>query len=148
MTEQYEWNHGSIPVERQAFMWTTTLLQVRDGAKWRKMTSSQAGRTLSPSSCLAVWSTAWVTLSNHLQQSFSTLKANSGTSREEKTNHWLNVTRQSLSHLLWTLNLQLRKRLIRVLNVTSHGPNCALFHPWLLPVNYLELSFYAEPLVN
>lgn len=42
MTEQYEWNHGSIPAERRAFLWTTTLLQVRDGAKWRKMTSSQA----------------------------------------------------------------------------------------------------------
>lgn len=73
------------------------------------------------------------------------LKANSGTA---ETNQRPDVTRRSGSHLLSTLNLQLRKCLIRVLNVTSHGPNCALFHPWLPPVNYLELSFHAEPGVN
>lgn len=42
MTERKERRHGAIPAERRAFMWTTALLQVRDGAKWRKMTSSQA----------------------------------------------------------------------------------------------------------
>lgn len=58
------------------------------------------------------------------------------------------VTGQSVSHLLQTLNLQLRKRLVRASNVTSHEPNCALFHPWLPPMDYLELSFYTELLVN
>lgn len=146
MTEQYEWNRGSVPVEGRAFMWTTTLLQVRDGTKWRKMTSSQAGRT--PSGCLAVWSTAWVTLSNHLQQRYGTLKANSGTWREGKTNHWVTVIRQSVSRPLCTLNLQLSESLIRVRNVTSRWPNCASFHPWLLQMNYIELSYYAEPFAN
>lgn len=77
------------------------------------------------------------------------LKANSGTAEGKRRRiSGLDVTRRSGSHLLSTLNLQLRKCLIRVLNVTSRGPNCALFHPWLPPVNYLELSFHAEPGVN
>ena len=99
MTEQCERKHGSIPAEPWAFMWTTTLLQVWDGAKWRKMMSSQAGRTLSPSSCSAVWSTARVTLSTHLQQSYCTSKPNSQNIRGREDESWGQCDRAAFAHL-------------------------------------------------
>lgn len=83
--------HPLTPAERRALMWTTTLLQVWDGAKWRKMISSQADRTLSHSSCSAVWSTARVTLST--QRRNQTLFPKH-VGRGGKINHWANVIGQ------------------------------------------------------
>lgn len=105
MTEQCERKHGSIPAELWSFMWTTTLLQVWDGAKWRKMMSSQAGRTLSPSSCSAVWSTTRVTLSTHLQQSYSTPKPNSQNIWGREDEWWGQYDRAAFSHL-YTVSLK------------------------------------------
>ena len=99
MTEQYEQKHGSIPTEPEAFMWATTLLHVWNGAKWRKMMSSQADRTLSPSSCSAAWSTAWVTLSSHLQHSYSTPKRNSQSIRGRKDESLGQYDQAAFSHL-------------------------------------------------
>lgn len=146
MTDLCERKHGSIPAEPWAFMWTTTLLQVWGWAKWRKMMSSQAGRTLSPSSCSAVWSTARVTLSTHLQQSYSTSKPNSqkyqGRGRWIIGSIWSGGLFSPLCSVLKTFNLQSWEKngLKCPMEEPSHKPNAVFTNPGVLQLHYTQLS--------
>lgn len=143
-----EQKHGFIPAEPWQFKWTTTLLQVRDGAKWRKMMSSQADRTQSPSSCSTVWSTARVTLSTHLQQRPSTPKPKSENIGGREDESLGQYDQAAFYHLCVLSSQHLTFNSENGHKYPTEKPNISPMQcspvPWVLWMHLLQLSLYAE----
>jgi len=105
-------------------------LQVWDGAKWRKMISSQAGRTLSPTQLFSslIYSTGH--LVHPLTEQLNPIHKTLGKARWIIGSVWSGGLPAPLCIVLKTLNLQMRKKWFE----TPHGKSkerakCCVYSP-------------------